>query len=135
MKRLLLIGLLLCAHGAFAATRCVPNITAMDCNYSYPSNSPDVISICTNGSITTTVISIGICASDSAEYGDVADTIHISVDSTENTQCWCRMLSPAVSKWVAARACDEGQVNCAYNCGLSGYGSSIFRNSIMNNLI
>lgn len=137
MKRLLLIGFLLCAHGAFAATQCVPNIAQMNCDEPpLETYSPDVESICTNGSITATVRMMGICASDSGDYSIVADTIHISNTTTENTHCWCRMLKPAVSKWVTVGhgGCASSNT-CASACRLNGYGNSDFRNAIINNLI
>lgn len=139
MKRLLLIGLLLlCGQGAFAATRCVPNIVEMDCYPQAPqTNSPEIPSTCTNGSITATVLMMGMCATDYfSTEGEVADTINISPTPEENTYCWCRMLQPALSKWISIESGDcASNSTCAHSCRLSGYGRSIFRNRIMNNLL
>lgn len=51
-----------------------------------------------------TVEGIGVCAETSGSVGDVLDTIEYDTSffqsSNDNFYCWCRMLSPAVSKWV-----------------------------------
>lgn len=135
MKQILLIPVLLCSQGAFAATRCVPYSEDMLCiGDEVPAHTLDAITTCTAGNVTFTVHMMGVCASDQAEHGATADTIHISDDPSENTRCWCRMLSPAVSKWVVTESkCNNG--DCASRCRLYGEGHSKFRKSLFNSLI
>lgn len=135
MKRLLLIGFLLCAHGAFAATRCIPNIAKMTCSLIGYVGSSEIESTCTDGSVTTTVRMMAVLASDYGEYAQVSDRLEISDTPTENTHCWCRMLKPALSKWVSTYRGYASVQNCLSNCYLTGYGNSAFRDAIINNLI
>ncbi len=140
MKHLLLIPLLIIAPpGAFAATRCIPDLTGMQCKPAWASeaNLSEVESTCTNGSITTTVLMSAMCASDSYNtMGEIADQIHISPNPKENTYCWCRMLKPAVSKWVSIDMTTDCTIStCINRCLLNGTGTPDFRNPIMQNII
>ncbi len=137
MKHLLLASLLLIANDAFCATRCVPFSLSIYCTpvTTPKSGTTDWQSECTIDNITMNARGIGVCASDDAPIGTVKDTVTISGNASANTRCWCKMTSPAVSKWIAYDTCSSQ--NCAARCQLSGASTgqlSVFRTALFNNL-
>ena len=93
-----------------------------------------------------TIRGIGVCAETVGEYGDVAASIKYDDNfydgnQNSNTYCWCRMLSPAVSSWVAyGSVYDEAEMcleRCAAFCAdqLSGMADSdVFRSNMLGAL-
>ena len=138
MKHFLLISFLLFAQDSFAATRCIPatNNGIMPCdpikNASH--NEPDTESICTIGTTSVQIQMLGVCSTDLAPIGTVADTVNISTTQDDTPkQCWCRLIRPAVSKWVAFR--ETSTCNCGNACRLSGTGDIAFRQPLFHNFI
>lgn len=122
---------------ANAATRCIPFDNSISCTATnYPAaTATDATSKCTISGKTVNVHMIGICASNTGKIGTVADTINISQTPSENTLCWCRMVSPATSKWIAYAECMDN-VGCGRRCQLSNGTQFIqFRSALFNNLI
>lgn len=76
-----------------------------------------------------TIRGIGVCAATVGELGDVSDSLTMSLSGllsgdykTNNFYCWCRMLSPALSDWVAYGSesddPEECVMRCADDCGI-----------------
>ena len=92
-----------------------------------------------------TIRGIGVCAETVGEYGDVVVSIKYDDNfydgnQNSNTYCWCRMLSPAVSSWVAYGEVDDAEV-CAEQCAslcadglVGGGGSYVFRSNMLGAL-
>ena len=71
---------------------------------------------------------VGMCSTVAATaLGDTADSITVS-RSSAGQYCWCKMLSPVVSKWVymgdkgAAASCEQG---CGSNCKTAMSGEAV----------
>lgn len=95
-----------------------------------------------------TIHGIATCVETNGKIGDVAahvkydDTFYCSkelggVSSNDNQYCWCKMISPAVSLWVAygdigdAEACVE---RCAMACADSVFMEPNFRSAMLGSL-
>ncbi|MDE6478428.1 MAG: hypothetical protein K2L94_04245 [Alphaproteobacteria bacterium] len=134
MKPIFLIPLIIIGTQAVAATRCIPfNAASISCT---ATNTPAIgatnwESVCTIGTISMRVQGIGVCASDNASVGAVRDTVHISANAAENVRCWCKITTPATSKWVAYAECSTQ--NCASRCQLNGTGYADVRTALFNN--
>ena len=96
----------------------------------------DWSSTCTVSGTSVDVKGVSVCSSQSGNKGDVADTLSRSHIASENVHCWCKMVSPAVSRWVYS---EDAGGNCAHYCatdcvsGLSGYLTT-FRTSMFSSL-
>ena len=120
MKKHLLIAGLLCAvtiPPVSAVTKCVKLTPSTTCT------SGNAESGQLNWSVTCGGILIqGIAGCGSTKFnavGTTSDTVTTSTTADNNKYCWCKMISPAVSKWVfnidnvTASAC---ATSCAANC-------------------
>ena len=130
-SKILITGVILCAittTGAHAVTKCV----ALDGNGNYcrggsvgDNGDIDWYSTCfstaTSDEAGTQIRGIGVCSSSEGYRGyDREPEITLSGISLEdNKNCWCRIISPAVSEWVfhsefaSSMFCTQG---CARAC-------------------
>ena len=124
--KIILAGAVLCAitaTSAQAVTKCVAlNTLNTTCtstesasSYSY---STDWANTCTSNGITTSIKGVAACSSDISGVGGTSSTLSISSNQDENVYCWCKMTSPAVSKW-AFRASYTHGVSCPDGCATS----------------
>ena len=121
-KHLILAGVFSVAivqsQPAMAVTKCVALNSSTTCTSSssqYQSH-PDWAATCTTNGVSTPISGIGICSStDGGSMGDTALELNISSASEENIYCWCKMTSPAVSRWVFNRSLWSVS-DCARDC-------------------
>ena len=120
MKLKIILAGLLCtiiAPPALAVTKCV----ALNSNTTCASSSSlyqyhiDWAATCKTNGVSTPISSIGICSSKkgTSKYATAITLDTSSVDKHLN--CWCRMISPAVSEWVFY-ASYESADSCARLC-------------------
>ena len=141
-SKILIAGAILCAittTGAHAVTKCVALDSSTTCTYENPGrNVADWTSTCTTNGVSTPISGIGICSSTSgSSAGQTATELDTSSTSDDNKYCWCKMTSPAVSRWVfyssllSAGVCAR---NCAYNCALSVRNIAALRSALFGSL-
>lgn len=84
-----------------------------------------------------TIRGIAVCSNISADEHSTSNTLEYSTYNAElNSECWCRMISPAVSLWVYTTSQDDGAY-CAETCpricanrtkNMTGFRASLFSN-------
>ena len=124
---------------ATAVTKCVAFNSDTTCEYEAPSyNAADWTSTCTTNGISTPIKGIAICAANKANSADFTATeLEISSTIDDNKQCWCRMISPAVSRWVhigaygSSGTCATG---CTNGCAHSPRNDSFFIMALFSSL-
>ena len=140
--QLILAGILtsIIIQPAHAVTKCVALNSSTTCT-----SSPSLYTkrtgwaaTCTTNGVNTPISGIGICSSTSGtSTGQTATELDTSATSDDNKHCWCKMTSPAVSRWVfyASRAsagyCAQG---CALSCAIGVRDSAAFRSALFSNL-
>ena len=142
MKKLLTltaVGAILAAP-AMAVQKCV----------AFDTTTPEFISQGTYGSYdwygyleNMTIYGLAACGSASSYDGvPISTSVQASAIDTEyNKYCWCRMIIPAISKWVHNDAegyfdsAMECSLNCAYACTVAAGDYMQFRERLFNNLI
>lgn len=144
MKSKIIIAGLLCtiiAPPALAVTKCVAlNNSSTTCtsDYSQYQGHTDWAATCTTNGASTPISGIGICSSTKGgSTGGTATELDTSYDVNENHNCWCKMTSPAVSRWVFNRsdlpASDCAQL-CAYYCAIAVRDFASFRSAMFGSL-
>lgn len=126
---------------ADATIKCValnPNDT---CSYSGTSvvSRPDFQATCG----TTAVQIVDACSITTADANEAVDVIYYEskTHTGDYYYCFCKMISPAVSKWVRAGSIQYSTISdCNGACGAlcaakNGLGNSAFRTAMFNNLI
>ena len=142
MRKHLIIAGIICAASippATAVTKCVAlgsntTCTARSANYRY---QPDWSITCNTNGKSISVQGVSMCSSTAgSSYYTTATQLDRSSMTRENEYCWCKMTSPAVSRWVYVYANRDG-ANCFYSCaseceqlagGTAAYRSTLFRN-------
>ena len=131
-SKILIAGAMLCAittTGAHAVTKCVALNSSTTCrsNDSLYQNHADWAATCTtNGvadwaatcttnGVSTPISGIGICSSTQGSGFQTATELDVSPTADENMHCWCKMTSPAVSRWVSGST-DGTASGCAQYC-------------------
>ena len=124
-SKILITSAILCAISAapaHAVTKCVAlnsstRCTTDDSQYEYHT---DWAATCTTNGVSTPISGIGICSStEGGSIGQTATELDTSLTSDDNKYCWCKMTSPAVSRWVfrissmSAGSCARF---CAFHC-------------------
>ena len=126
---------------ASAVTKCVAlNSSSTTCTsdflqYEY---HIDWAATCTTNGVSTPISGIGICSgTQGASQYATATELDTFLTSDDNRYCWCRMISPAVSRWVfygstaSAGVCDR---RCAYICANVIHGVEAFRSALFGSL-
>ena len=123
-KQFLIAGAMLCAittTGAHAVTKCAAfNSSSTKCtsDYSQYQYHTDWAATCETNGVSTPISGIGICSStDGGSIGATATELDTSSTVNENLNCWCKMISPAVSRWVFTYSHSSAGV-CAQDCAL-----------------
>ena len=146
MKRIIVLVLAIapvCAittTGAHAVTKCVAlNSSSTTCTSS-PSlytRHTDWAATCTTNGVSTPISGIGICTSTAGSGFQTATELDVSRTVDENRYCWCKMTSPAVSRWVfyssspAAGYCAR---DCANLCAYYVQRNAAFRSALFGSL-
>ncbi len=84
---------------------------------------------CTTNRESVTVKGIGVCAATRGEAGALEDSLDITLCSSATgcgpdglaLNCWCRMLSPAVSQWMHSGLSHTTEYDCMRNCAAECY--------------
>ena len=140
MKKHLLIAGLICVATippAAAVTKCVkqPSSSSSTCSGLSAGNSQSNWSATCDG---VSVQGIAFCGSqDGVLTGATTDAVTTNLTSDNNKYCWCKMVSPAVSRWVYAYS--DGSAgycarNCAAYCARSAGSTASFRSALFSNL-
>ena len=91
-----------------------------------------------------TIYGVAACGFDSVsdDGSSISTSVQASaIDIEDNTYCWCRMISPAISKWVYNDtegyfdSAIECSLSCAYACTVAAGDYMHFRERLFNNLI
>ena len=142
-SKILITGAILCAittTGAHAVTKCVALNSSTTCtsNYSAYQYHTDWVATCTTNGVSTPISGIGICSSTSgSSTGQTATELDTSSTTDDNKYCWCKMTSPAVSRWVfpnVQAAADYCAQNCAFHCAHNVRSSAAFRSAMFSSL-
>ena len=131
MKKLLIltaVGAILSAP-AIAASKCIPMLSKHSYNVGNygASNSRDfVIYLDPASPYQTNMYGVAACSSTVPSSSDIfyATT---SISMTDGDYCWCRIISPAVSKWFSVNGnmtISNCKANCAQKCADTFKGSS-----------
>lgn len=113
MKKILIPGIFIgCISIAGAATvKCIAFDTTKACSIENPGDYPDFYGSC-NG---ITVKGIGYCSQDKgSSKGETSPTLNKNI----GVNCWCKMISPAVSQWVYLEGAAANYVNCLHTCSI-----------------
>ena len=142
-KQFLIAGAMLCAittTGAHAVTKCVALNSSTTCTsdyeqYEYHANWA---ATCTTNGVSTPISGIGICSSTkgASQYATATELDTLSI-SDENLNCWCKMTSPAVSRWVFYGSTASAGVcarRCAYVCAFDVRNTAAFRSALFGSL-
>ena len=66
-----------------------------------------------------TVEGVGVCSNNAGTQA-TRDNLSFDVSSTTNNKyCWCKMISPAISKWVYPGTSNTSEANCLKYCAAS----------------
>ena len=144
-KQFLLAGAMLCAittTGAHAVTKCFALNTGLrtvcTSDYSQYEYRTDWAATCTTNGVSTPISGIGICSStDGGSLGATATELDISSTVDENLNCWCKMISPAVSRWVfyfSFGSAGDCAWECARYCASSVQFVEDFRSAMLGSL-
>ena len=142
--KILITGAMLCAittTGAHAVTKCVAlnsrstRCTTDDSQYE---SYTDWAATCTTNVVSTPISGIGICSSTQGSLtGATATELDTSSTTDDNKYCWCKMTSPAVSRWVFNRSYSstgDCAQDCAYHCANKTQLPSTFSSAMFGSL-
>ena len=143
-KHLILVGVFSVAivqsQPAMAVTKCVALNSSTTCtsNYSAYQYHTDWAATCTTNGVNTPISGIGICSStDGASANATATELDTSSTSDENVHCWCKMTSPAVSRWVRRNSYASAGYcarSCASICASNVRDIASFRSALFGSL-
>lgn len=113
-------------------TKCVQLSSSTTCVAEQQASTSKVDWSVTCGTKNISVIGISMCASSSGSAGTASTSLF---RSNENKNCWCKMVSPAVSRWISSGfssvACHR---DCAGSCRSALEDNSTFRSAMFSNL-
>ena len=142
-SKILIAGAILCAittTGAHAVTKCVAlNSSSTTCasDHTQYQKRTDWAATCTTNGVSTPISGIGICSTTRGTDHHTETLLYTSSTSDANNYCWCRMISPAVSRWVfAASYATTGSCAqyCAYACAAHVRDTAAFRSGLFGSL-
>ncbi len=114
-----------------STTTCTPTSAFGNANWS---------ATCTTNGTRVPIKGIAMCSNQAAgaQYGtsDAITTVS-SASDTNNVNCWCKMVEPAVSSWVFISARVSAgfcEFYCSGNCATSAQSDSAFRSALFGSL-
>ena len=116
MKKHLIIAGIICAASippVYAVTKCVKLTSSTTCSSGSGGYGQSNWSATCDG---VSVQGVAFCGSQNAgSVGTKSDTVKTSSSNDANKYCWCKMTSPAVSRWgFVGETTSAGA--CAYRC-------------------
>ena len=143
-SKILIAGAIFCAMvaaPAHAVTKCVAlNSISTRCtsDIAQYEGHTDWAATCTTNGVSTPISGIGICSSkDGGSMGATATELDISSTVDENLNCWCKMTSPAVSRWVflvSSSSAGDCAMGCAFSCAFNARLIAAFRSALFGSL-
>ena len=146
-SKIILVGAMLCAittTGAHAVTKCVALNSSTTCTSNYNSyyNKTDWAATCITNGVSTPISGIGICSNtEESTAGSLIYPTATEIDTSsiiyDNRYCWCKMTSPAVSRWVynsSYSSADNCSESCTRNCAHSIHYTASFRSALFGSL-
>ena len=137
MKKHLIIAGIICAASippAYAVTKCVKLTPSTTCKrYSGASDQSNWSATC--GGIE--IQGVAFCGSQKGgSAGAKSETVTTSPASDDNVHCWCKMVSPAVSRWLfgVASSADDCPFLCAMYCANVAKANPPFRSALFSGL-
>ena len=128
------------SQSALAVTKCVALNSSTTCtsNDSSYLDHTDWAAMCTTNGVSTPISGVAICSStSSSSSGQIATELNTTYRPDGNAYCWCKMTSPAVSRWVSdvrfspASDCPS---ECAYHCAFDVKSDVDFRTAMFSSL-
>ena len=106
-----------------------------------PTGKADWSLTCTTRGTSVTVNGIGVCAGQVGNTSTPLDSLTISTcfstgqcPAEEAVNCWCRMLSPALSQWVYSGLSYRLESECVNQCASTCYQYLIDKQALRNTL-
>ena len=107
-----------------------------------PTGKADWSLTCTTRGTSVTVNGIGVCAGQVGNSTPLVDSLTISTCFStgscpaegEAVNCWCRMLSPALSQWVYSGLSYRSESECVNHCASTCYQYLIDKQAFRNRL-
>ena len=99
-----------------------------------PTGKADWSLTCTTSGKSVAVSGIGVCSPVSGTTSSPVDSLTTSrcfsagscpASGGDALYCWCRMLSPVLSQWVAIQMSYASESECLYNCAATCYQNLI----------
>ncbi len=125
---------------ASAVTKCVALNSSTTCtsdDTQYRGHT-DWAATCTTNGVSTPISGIGICSStEGASRHATATELDMSSTVDENLNCWCKMTSPAVSRWVflvSSSSAGDCAMGCAFSCAFNARVIASFRSTLFGSL-
>ncbi len=140
MKKHLIIAGIICSATippAYAVTKCVKLTSSTTCTSSSGALGQSNWSATCGG---IEIQGVAFCGSqDGGSEGKTSETVTTSPASADNKNCWCKMVSPAVSSWVFYESSGVSAGSCATTCAYScatgaGQTNSAFRSALFSGL-
>ena len=120
---------------ASAVTKCVKLNSSTTCSSSSGEYGQSNWSATCDG---VSVQGVAFCGSQSGNsVGATTDAVTTSSTSDDNRHCWCKMTSPAVSRWVFSYAITSAGYcanSCAYSCADRARYAASFRSALFSGL-
>ena len=123
-------GITVCVVPAHGVTKCIKLNSSTQCvPRGISSNTIDITFDCNDMRVTI----IGACSSTvGTTMGQVTSSaLSTSYTDADNKYCWCKMISPAVSKWVYYNVVGGCATGCTFECAsalpfYSEFSSALF---------
>ncbi|HIS70740.1 MAG TPA: hypothetical protein IAD02_01995 [Candidatus Enterousia intestinigallinarum] len=138
MKKHLIIAGIICAASippAYAVTKCVKLTSSTTCTSSSGATGQSNWSATCGG---IEIQGVAFCGSqDGYSFGATSETVTTSSTSDDNKYCWCKMVSPAVSRWVFFNARTSAGIclnSCANGCAFIAQVDASFRSVLFSGL-
>lgn len=94
---------------------------------------------CTTAGVSASLTGIAICAETSASFANTTNELSLSSTLDDNLYCWCKLITPLVSAWVAigqgGRTYSECAMNCAGSCATNLRTNSSLKNTLLRAII
>ena len=137
MKKHLIIAGIICSATippAYAVTKCVKLTSSTTCTSSSGALGQSNWSATCGG---IEIQGVAFCGSqDGGSEGKTSETVTTSPASEYNKNCWCKMVSPAVSSWVFSYSFSSAGdcSRCAVSCGANARSYAAFRSALFSGL-
>ena len=132
----LVAGAAMVTSSVYAVTKCVKLTAGTTCTADTFVDAGQSDWTATCGGVL--ISGIGFCSSqDGGTTGAASNVLTTSLDEADNRYCWCRMLSPAVSRWVFYLDFEfpgRCAYYCARNCAGNAAGTAVFRTALFSGM-